>query len=126
MLNNKAPQTSGNGNGKAPIPDQSLQSRLMTAAELKALQKQQAKAAAVRKVVPAVPTEPKGTISTPATNVAIPLAKRITLPLAMRLNEEAKKNGYVSSTCFLLIAKRLTSQSRFYITDQPVVSRQED
>lgn len=82
---------------KAPVaaaPVNSLQSRMMSAAELKTLQKQQARAAAIRpKSIPGVPTGPKGTVATPATTAAIPLSKRITLPLAMRLSEEARKNG---------------------------------
>jgi hypothetical protein len=78
-----------NQNMASVVP--SLQSRLMSAAELKTFQRQQARSAAKATVVPGVPTGPKGTVSTPATS--IPLAKRITLPLAMRLSEEAKKNG---------------------------------
>ncbi|UZJ53131.1 hypothetical protein CBS101457_002451 [Exobasidium rhododendri] len=72
----------------------SLHSRLMSVNELKTLQRQQARAAIVGKVVPGVPKGPKGTVSTPATSV--PLAKRIALPLAMRLSEEAKKSGPAS------------------------------
>lgn len=66
--------------GTAP----SLQSRLMTAQELQALQKRQAKAAA------AAASSSKGGAKTKAEN---PLAKRIGgLPLAMRLSEGAPKS----------------------------------
>lgn len=77
---------------KAAIVAPSLQSRLMTPAQLKALQKQQARAA---QSLTGVPKGPKGAVAVPGGPSAVPLAKRITLPLAMRLSAEAKKNGCV-------------------------------
>jgi len=102
----------------APAPAASLQSRMMTAAELKTLQKQQARAAPANRLMPGVPKGPKGTVATPATTAAVPLAKRITLPLAMRLSAEAKMNG-----CVPLVKPINTSADLFLIlTDHQVVS----
>lgn len=85
----------------------------MSASELKTLQRQQARAAVAAKVVPGVPKGPKGTIATPANS--LPLAKRIALPLAMRLSEEAKKNGCVSSAEIGKIRVRLLTANSLTI-----------
>jgi hypothetical protein len=101
-----------------PAPSASLQSRMMTAAELKTLQKQQARAAPANRLMPGVPKGPKGTVATPATTAAVPLAKRITLPLAMRLSAEAKINGCVSLT---VMSQMYADRFAIWITDQPAV-----
>ena len=88
-------QTQQPASRRAPVAAPSLQSRLMSAAELKALQRQQARTAAAARVVPGMPTGPKGTVATPASSHSMALAKRITLPLSMRLSDQAKQTGCV-------------------------------